>query len=177
MRTKIVLLAGFLAGCLGAHAQVAPAAKGSPVSLYAGGQFSLFKPDYGTNWLSGVGAYVDFNLTPRFAVEGEARFLRFNQKLEVHEDNYLIGPKITFPHRRWGPYAKVLLGAGEINFPYSYAHGGYFDLALGGGVDYRPNRKWKLRVVDVEYQTWPGFLNSKGLTPWGLSFGASYRIF
>ena len=50
-------------------------------------------------------------------------------------------------------------------------------MGLGGGLDYRLTPRFKIRVIDYEYQIWPGFLNGGGLTPHGYSFGASYRVF
>lgn len=173
---KLFALSLFLSISLALHAQAGPAARGGTGSIFAGGTYSAFKPDFGTNWLMGIGGYFDVNLNDRYAAEGEARLLRFNQRQEVHEDTYLIGPKVTFRHRKFEPYGKVLFGVGEINLTKSYAHGGFFAMALGGGLDYRLTPRLKIRAIDYEYQMWPGFLG-RGLSPSGFSVGAAYRIF
>ncbi len=174
---KLLFLSLFLVAPLVAHAQAAPAARGGTGSIFAGGTYSVIHPDYGTNWLMGIGGYFDINLDKHFGAEGEVRLMRFNQRLDVHEDTYMGGPKFTYPHKKFEPYAKALFGNGQFNFPYSFAHGGYFAMGLGGGLDYRLTPRFKIRVIDYEYQIWPGFLNGGGLTPHGYSFGASYRVF
>jgi opacity protein-like surface antigen len=80
------------------------------------------------------------------------------------------------------------VGIGYFNFPLNAAHGSYFDVALGGGLDYRLTRRIYVRG-EYEYQIWPGFVGPpdptpiplqnrpNGLTPNGFSVGASYRIF
>jgi opacity protein-like surface antigen len=161
--------------------QVAPAAKGGTPPLTVGGYYSNFAPDYGPNRLGGLGVYVDWDLFGRLGAEGETRFLRFHQSAEIHEDNYLVGPRYTFRYGPIRPYVKFLMGAGELNFYNSVAHGGYFAMAPGAGVDYRLDRKWSVRG-DYEFQIWPGApglpgLPSHGLTPQGFSVGVGYRIF
>jgi hypothetical protein len=162
-------------------AQAKPALGGAIPPLSAGGYFSNFRSDYTPNRLSGAGVYVDWNLFGRMGVEGEARWLRFNQQLGCYEDNYLAGPRYSRRYGKFVPYVKFMLGAGELEFPDEEGHGGYFAMAPGGGLDYRLNRKVTLRLVDYEYQFWPsapgGGLPTHGLTPNGFSFGASYRIF
>jgi hypothetical protein len=157
------------------HGQATPAGRGGS-QLTAGGYFSSFSPDYGTNELLGVGVYSDLNVGAHLSAEGEARFLRFNQKLDVHEDNYLIGPRYRWHYGRFQPYAKFLIGNGQFNFPYGYAHGGYLMIAFGGGLDVNLHHHLVWRAVDYEYQHWSSFQGSS-LSPNGFSFGIAYRIF
>jgi len=182
---KLALLLLFIAGTTAAlPGQATPAARGGTGSIFAGGTYSFFQsgnpesatPNQYTNWLQGIGGYFDLNYTAMFGAEGEIRLLRFNQMNSVHEDTFMIGPKITYRVKKYEPYGKVLFGVGEINFPYSFAHGGYFAMAFGGGLDYRVTPRLKIRAIDYEYQYWPGFLNHS-LQPYGFSVGASYRIF
>ena len=173
------------------RAQVVAAGKGGNQQLNVGATFSDFDPDFGWQRLYGIGAFADYNLTPRLGVEAEVRFHRFNQLADIHEDNYLIGPRYTYRlrnHRRFGFYGKGLFGVGYFNFPSNAAHGTYFDIALGGGLDYRLTDRIYLRG-EYEYQIWPGFVGPPespnpplinrphGLTPNGFAVGASYRIF
>jgi opacity protein-like surface antigen len=173
------------------RAQVVAAGKGGNQQLYVGATFSDFDPDFGWKRLYGIGGFADYNLTPRLGAEAEVRFHRFNQLSNIHEDNYLIGPRYSWRlrnHRRVVLYGKALFGVGYFNFPQNAAHGNYFDIALGGGVDYRVTRRIYVRG-EYEYQIWPGFVGPPdsatppfinrphGLTPNGFAVGASYRIF
>jgi hypothetical protein len=157
------------------YGQVGPAGRGGS-HLYAGGMFSTFSPDYGSNRLLGIGFYADFNVGSHLSAEAEGRFLRFNQVLDVHEDNYLIGPRYRWHYHRLQPYAKFLLGNGQFNFPLNFAHGGYFMIAPGGGIDVTLKHHFMLRAIDYEYQHWSNFQGSS-LTPNGFSFGIAYRVF
>lgn len=156
------------------HSQALPAGRGGS-HLAAGGIFSEFAPDYGTNQLLGLGFYVDLNVGSHLSAEAEGRFLRFNQKLDVHEDNYLIGPRYRFHVFHTQPYVKFLLGNGQFNFPDNFAHGGYFMWVPGGGLDVPFHHRFLARV-DYEYQRWNSFEGSS-LAPHGFSFGLAYRIF
>jgi len=165
-------------------AQAAPAIKTAALPpLSVGGYYSNFTPDFTPNRLSGAGIYIDWDIFRKFhlGVEGEARWLRFNQQLGSYEDNYLVGPRYSRRYGKFVPYVKCMMGAGEFQFPNDYGHGGYFAYAPGVGLDYRLNRRVTIRAIDYEYQFWPsapglGF-PTNGLSPNGFSFGASYRIF
>ncbi|MDR3750312.1 MAG: outer membrane beta-barrel protein [Terracidiphilus sp.] len=181
-RTIIALLCCALAaGTLSARAQVVPAATKKGLSLTAGGFGSAFQPDFtGTNVgtsinrLYGVGAYADLKVTRWVQIEAEARWLRFNQYQKNGEDNYLIGPRVPFSVRhfpRVKPYGKVLVGYGKSDFLY----GSTFNLAFGGGVDYRLNNRFSIRAFDLEYQRWS--TAPATLYPYGASVGLSYKIF
>ncbi len=164
----------------GLYGQAAPAVRVVP-SMTAGGYYSNFRPDYTPGRLGGIGVFVDWNLFGKLGAEGEARWLRFNQQLGSYEDNYLVGPRYSRHYGKFIPYAKFMLGAGELQFPSGQGHGGYFAMAPGGGLDYRFSRHITIRAIDYEYQFWPkapgGGLPTNGLTPNGFSFGVGYRIF
>lgn len=174
------------AASLSAHAQVVPSATGRQFSLTAGALASAFQPDYGggfvaqasSNRLYGVGAYVDVKFTRWIQLEGEGRWLRFNQFADIHQDNYLIGPRIPI-HRFWRatPYGKVLVGYGKMNFEYGEVYGRFTDIAYGGGVDVKLTRRISLRAFDFEYQQWPKWINNQSLKPYGASVGLGYKIF
>jgi hypothetical protein len=147
-----------------------------PGSLVAIGVIgSGYQLDYGHRHLAGVGAYADFNLTWRLGIEGEARLLRYHQEDDTHVSTYLIGPRLSFGKHRLNPYGKVLVGLGKFNFPFNYGHGSYFVVAPGAGVDYRINRRVRLRLVDFEYQEWPQFTFG-AMQTYGLSTGISFTL-
>jgi outer membrane protein with beta-barrel domain len=168
-----------------ARAQVVPAATASTFHLSAGALGSLAQPDYeGTfeaatspNRIYGPGAYVDVHFSRWVQIEGEARWLRFNQFKPIYlpqgngETTYLIGPRIPIgTFHRVTPYGKFLVGLGSASF----INGDTFVLAYGGGVDVRLTRRFTLRAVDFEYQEWRV---TPTLWPYGGSVGISYKIF
>jgi hypothetical protein len=190
-RSTLVLLAIVLtAGTLSARAQVAPSATARTWSLSAGAEGSVFQPDYAggvdstgkaiaqtsPNRLYGIGAYADMKFSRWLQIEGEARFLRFNQyyfgvpPIGNGENTYQIGPRIPIgTFKRFTPYGKLLVGLGNGSFVTNS-----FMLSYGGGADYRLNRKFTIRAFDFEYQRWSV---TPTLYPYGGSVGLSYRIF
>ena len=132
---SFLICAGLPSGLI-CRAQVAPSAYARPFSITAGGLASGFQPDYGPNYLYGVGAFVDVKFSRWAQIEGEGRWLRFNQFANIYEDNYLIGPRVPI-RRIWkaNTYAKVLGGYGIMNFQYNYAHGRFYAIAFGGGAE------------------------------------------
>jgi hypothetical protein len=159
------------------HAQVAPTAFRSPISLTVGGTASLFDPDYLTNNLGGLGAYVDLNLFHGIGVEAEGRWQHIHEYAGVSQDNYLIGPRVQVMHFwRARPYVKALGGFSNMNFEDGIGSGRFTTLAFGGGIDIHVTRRWSVRAIDAEYQYWPSFLGGS-LSPYGVSAGVSYRIF
>jgi Outer membrane protein beta-barrel domain len=193
LASAVVLFATLLTlGAGTARAQVVPSATRGHLSLTVGGLASAFQPDYACcavaatapNRLYGVGAFVDVRFTRWVQVEGEGRWLRFNELDGINEDNYLIGPRLPIHHFRLlgaTPYAKVLAGLGRMNFEGSEAWGRYAALAYGAGVDFRLTKRFSARG-DFEYQQWPSWPNIPGvantaLFPYGASVGIGYKVF
>jgi hypothetical protein len=177
----ILSLLLFVFSAATAHAQVERAYRDKLLTVDAGAFGSVFKtnlPDsWGSSTLGGIGAVVDVNLTPWLGIESEARWLRFHQTYDVHEDNYLIGARYRpLRYGRHSLWVKGLFGAGELNFPHSYAHGGYTDIVFGGHYEYRMTKHVILRPIDVEYQMWPYLLGGT-INPLGISFGVKYRVY
>jgi hypothetical protein len=104
-------------------------------------------------------------------IEGEGRWLRFNEYIGINENTYLIGPRVApFSFHGLTPYGKVLVGLSNG----SLLTGNAFALAYGGGLDYRLGKRFTLRCVDFEYQRWQV---TPTLSPYGGSVGISYKIF
>jgi hypothetical protein len=167
------------------YGQVEDSATAGVVPLSVGGSFSYFDSGYEGIKSEGVNAFIDYS--PLFSgdlgVEGEGRWLKFGGSGSFSEYNYLVGPRYRFHYKseKYQPYAKVLVGAGEINFPYGLGHGGYFAMAGGGGIDIALREHWKFRA-DYELQYWPNALNIPGIQtgamhPNGVSVGFTYRLF
>jgi hypothetical protein len=183
-----------------ARAQAVSSATASPFSITAGGMASIFQPDFKGDWvcatpclaisqtwypvsqssnqpLLGVGAYVDVKLTRWLQIEAEGRWLRLNQFEHIHQDNYLIGPRLpVYRLGRATVYGKVLAGSAKMTFDESGDHGTFTNIAFGGGVDLKLNKRVSFRAIDFERQYWPQWGNST-ISPYGASMGISYRIF
>ena len=186
MVQRILIFVAFVFSPVMGISQVAYDALRTPVTLSAGGYYSYFDGNYAGNHLMGAGAYVDYSplVLDQLGVEAEGRWLNINGTHGFSETTYLIGPQYRFvwgQRKRLHPYAKALVGIGEINFPYQLAHGNYLAIAPGGGADFALNLRWRLRA-DYEYQLWPSAPGIPGvasamLKPNGVSVGVSYRIF
>jgi hypothetical protein len=166
----------FVAGIRPAVAQVVEDAKAQHPFLWAGGGASSFYLQYGDQKAFGLTAFVEGDSARNFGIVGEGRWLEYHQFADVHAETYLIGPRYYFHLNRFEPYAKALVGLGDFNFPYNYAHGRYFVVAGGGGVDFRLSSRWSVRLADIEYQDWPQFTFGP-MTSVGISSGIRYRIF
>jgi hypothetical protein len=157
--------------------QVKESAEVGGFNLSAGGAFSDYYVGYGQRNLMGVSAFVDASPRGPLGVEAEARWLKLNETADVHAETYMGGPRFTFRHLgRFQPYAKVLFGDGQFTFPYNYAHGDYFVVAPGVGVDFRMTHRIYFRLADFEYQDWPQFTYG-ALPSWGVTSGVRIRIF
>ncbi len=182
------------AGAIAIRAQVLPSATGREVSITAGGMASIFQPDFANQCCSssgnviasasnqplfGAGAYVDLRLRRWVQIEAEGRWQRWNQFEGIHQDNYLIGPRLPVYHF-WKAtvYGKALGGFSKMDFGYynGYGHANFTDFAFGGGMDVKLTRRLSLRAADVEYQYWPWWGNSS-ISPYGASVGVGYKIF
>jgi hypothetical protein len=172
----VILLAVCLALARTASGQVVPAADAGGLMLSAGATASGYYLQYGERKMLGVTGFVDADTKRRLGIEGEARWLVFHQTNDVHASTYTIGPRYHVNIGRFQPYAKGLVGIGEFNFPYNYAHGSYLVVTPGGGVDFSLNRRIHLRIADVEYQYWPQFTFG-AMSSFGVSSGVRVRIF
>ncbi len=177
--TFAILCMVLFSAAVAAHAQVVPSATSSSFTLTAGALGSAFQPDYAgegiaqtsPNRLYGAGAFVDARLSRWVDIEGEARWLRYNEYLGINENTYLIGPRVPIvTYHRFTPYGKFLVGMGNGSF----LSGNTFVLAYGGGVDYRLGRKFTLRAFDFEFQQWQV---TPTIHPYGGSVGIAYHIF
>ena len=179
-------------------AQSSPSAERGGVTIWVGGEFSTFNPDYGCpsagpfscsgNNLLGIGTFGDFNhlFLPRLGAEAEARFLHWRGPNTVSQNTYLFGPHYNaWRFRRVLDLdVKLLVGNGHITLPdHGPGEGNYFVYAPGVTADFRLSRRWSARV-GYEYQMWPGFegvatsftSGTGGITPNGFSVGISYAV-
>jgi opacity protein-like surface antigen len=159
------------------HAQALPTASGPGSYVAVGGGVSAFQEDYGQQVIGGALIYVDANPTWRYGLEAEARYLRLHTDEQETETNYFAGVRVQLwkPSSRLRPYAKFLVGSGQISFPFHYATGSYFAYAPGAGLDIALGDRWTVRAADFEYQDWQNFTYGP-MHPYGVSAGISFRI-
>jgi len=195
MLKKICLLtASSLLFAASLMAQSAPSATSRAVSIFAGGEFSTFNPDWGclsasvfTCWnrhLSGIGVVADANhfLISKLGVEAEARWLHWGGPGNgLVQSNYLVGPRYRlFRLYKLSGYGKGLVGESWMTIPGGYGSRRYFTYSIGPTAEYNVTKRFVVRA-DYEYQIWPQFagiatLPNHKLTPNGLSFGATYKV-
>src|ERR1019366_1769744 len=178
LQRMIVLAASMLliAGPKFMYGQAAESANAGRAYLWAGAGVSGYYEQYGARKLLGVTGFVDADTIRHFGVEAEGQWLDFHQVANVNVQTYMAGPRYHFDKGKFQPYAKGLVGMGEFNFPYNYAHGSYLVIAPGIGVDYRLNRRWGVRAIDFKYQYWPQFTFG-AMSSVGITTGIRYRIF
>jgi hypothetical protein len=157
-----------------AQAQALPTATGPGTYVTVGGTFSHFQADFGNQPVSGATVYADSNLFWRYGIETEARRMVYPNFGE-RQATLLAGPRWSFRPTGLVPYVKILAGGGRFDFPYGFGHGNYFVVAPGAGIDLRVGQRVRVRLVDFEYQAWPGFTFGS-LHPYGLSAGISFQI-
>jgi opacity protein-like surface antigen len=180
LRYGAALAAVCLVVCLGAlgtaRAQVVPSAAAGGFRLSAGGTGSGYDLQYGQRKMLGASAFVDADLMRGLGIEAEGRWLEYHQTDDVHVETYSVGLRYHMNLHRFQPYVKGLIGYGDFNFPFNFAHGRYLVATAGGGVDYRVNHRIHIRVADVEYQDWPQFTYG-AMTSVGVSAGLRVGIF
>ena len=173
--TAVLALLSFV-GLPAVSAQVIPSADAGGIKIWAGGTASGFNVQYDSRKLGGLTALVDVDTNHGIGLEGEARWLEFHQLNNLHLETYSIGARYHHNVGRFQPYAKGLIGFGDFNFPYNYAHGRYTVYTMGGGIDYLWKRRITIRAADMEWQYWPQFTFGATSTL-GLSIGARIRVF
>jgi Outer membrane protein beta-barrel domain len=179
---KILLAVGPLACVLSltslGRAQALPTAlaKGN---LQVGGGLGYAFPDYGQKNIKGISAFVDLDLFMHFGVEGDIHYIALVTPTDLAENTFEIGPRYVYRKGRFAPYAKFLIGRGDLviqetqDNPGKYS-GNYFMGSIGGGLDIQATRHIVIRAIDLEYQRWPNLGN--GLSPTVITIGAAYRF-
>ena len=142
------------------------AAEASLLSPGSGGSGATFAfPSFGlngwngsvvvnaTSWLGGEADFSGFYGMPTRTVA------RTPVTLGMHEYNYMAGPRFTYRHGRWAPFAhalfggsraSVVIGAAEVIQPITIVETKYA-MAFGGGVDVRVYRGLALRLAQGDW--------------------------
>lgn len=158
-----------------ASGQAVESANAGSAHLTVGGGASGMVVGYGNRFMVDATGWVDADTIHRIGIEGEGRWIHFNQTADVHAETYLGGLRYHFNVGKLQPYVKGMVGFGQFNFPYNFASGNYLVAAGGGGVDALFTRRWSVRT-EFEYQDWPQFTYGS-LSIYGFTMGLRYRIF
>lgn len=174
-------------------AQTPRSATGGQATLWAGGELSIYNPDWGCNsnlpfncsvLLLGPTAYFDFNWNQKLSAEGDAHWLVLHGIGGETESSYLIGPRYRLLNRdRFALFGRLGIGGEWIKTPFypqaGSLKGSFFAIAPGADLDYRLSDRMSVRA-DYEYQFLPSFSggpgHNHGLSPNGFSFGMAWRV-
>ncbi len=174
-----LLVLGLVVGPLAAYGQATPAAV-KRVRVQLGIGISAARPDYGMDkWIKGGTFYGDMGIGPHWGIEGEIHNLDFFTPADIGESSYLLGVNYRFTRSAFHPYVKVLAGLGRFqyqhpNYPATTSTT-YKLVSFGAGAEYDLTPRLDLRLIDLEYQEWPGF-SVHGLTPLVGTIGLAYRL-
>ena len=170
-------IAGMLAFASTGYSQALPTATGHG-AVQVGLGWTFARPDYGPKNIQGVTIFGDFDFTQHIGAEAEYHYVSLITPTDLGENSFLAGPRFVLPHGRFSPYAKGLVGVGDLVIQDVYGTvfgsgaGRHFAYALGGGLDYKATSHIVARG-DFEYQHWS---YRDGLTPITITIGAAYRF-
>lgn len=100
----------------------------------------------GTN-CNGFGANLAYNLNDWVGVVGDFGYCHLSGANDV---NYLFGPRVTYRnYGKFNPFGQLLIGGQHVGGSGVSANS--FALSLGGGVDYKYNDRFSIRVIQVEW--------------------------
>lgn len=160
------------------RAQSVYAGRVDGVMVFAGATATGIELQYGKIKTLGASAFVDVDNRHGWGLEAKGDWSFYHQPMETHVESYLGGVRY---HKSFGalqPYVRGLVGTSSFTFPYKYAQGRFFTVAPGGGIDWRRNSRWRLRLIDFEYQMWPqvNYFTVASLHTVSVSTGIRVRI-
>jgi hypothetical protein len=170
-----VVVAGL---CISAWSQAKPVAEAGRWQVGVGVSVGL--PDYApSSYITGGSLFATYDIGSRYGLVVEAHDLNLSTPKGVGQTSFLIGPHYGFSQGRFHFYVKVLAGAGLLQrhagFYASNMTDVYEVFAGGWGMEYALTHHLNLRLLDFEYQAWPG-VKPNGLTPWVGTYGVNYRF-
>lgn len=164
-----------------AAGQAAPSAAGrANASLY--GLFTGARPNYQNDWLLGATEGVSVQWKRFVGIDGRVSELRWGPSAN-HQYFGTIGPRVAFGNGRLSEYAAFEGGVAHVRYPYGVdgsgvAHSANATFAgvwtVNGGIDYRINPRFQIRVADFQYSN---VYVLQGLNPKLLSAGVVWRFF
>ena len=142
----------WIAGVLMLFAAGAARAQGAPkTEFFVGYEYEHLNP--GGTGCHGLGLNLAYNLKDWLGGVGDFGICReagLPSGFSAHDINYLFGPKLTYRnYGKWSPFGQVLFGGQHVGTNVGTANS--FAMTLGGGMDYKYNDRFSLRVIQVEY--------------------------
>lgn len=158
-------------------AQVAPATQGGSVGLHVFGEFTVGKPNYGTEYLLGpsLGGYLQIKRW--FGAEARGSALKWGPS-PYHQGTALIGPRMQYPVHRFIPYGAFDVGVAHAVYPPvpgKLTAVNKLAWEMAAGVDYHLTHRIDLRLFDFTYGKI--YVLQSGLNPKTFSSGVIFRLF
>jgi hypothetical protein len=164
-----------------------PSVRKSPmkIELYGGFAFArLVSGGSSTNFNGALGSF-GWNFKPWLQIVGDTSysFVTVSGTKNVLYGNH-YGPRYYYRSRnRWNltPFAEAFVGGSRSDITVS-GIGGYstsqnaLSFKVGGGVDFRPSRRWEIRLFDVDYYRTSFGTNAHQNNYW-VSTGVVLRLF
>jgi len=159
--------------------------KSTLIELYGGYAFSrLVSGGSSTNFNGALGSF-GWNFKPWLQIVADTSysFVTVSGTKNVLYGNH-YGPRYYYHARnRWNitPFAEALVGGSRSDTTIS-GTGGYttsqnsLSFKVGGGVDFRPSRRWEIRLFDVDYYRTSFGTNAHQNNYWA-STGIVLRLF
>ena len=139
-----------------------------------GAGFTLGNSDYAPGTFRGLSAYagLDFNL--HLGAEFDFHQIDTPARDGSYQRTYEIGGRYFRTYGPLVPYARIMYGRGDFNYPYGLTDLSYNLFSAAAGADYKLGTYLRLRA-DYEYQTWTSFPDG-GLHPQLVTFGLAYHF-
>ena len=155
------------------YSQAVPTASRA-ANIQAGIGYTIGRPDYVHRTFPGITVYADMDLRPHFGAEAEFHDLVDSGGSQMAEHSYSLGGRYLRSYGPFVPYAKGMLGLGQLKYPQGVATLDYWLFAGGAGADFKLTDRVRLRG-EYEYQRWTGFPNG-GLQPQLVTFAIAYHF-
>lgn len=146
MRNLLITSIFMLVAAGAVSAQTAP-----KTEFFAGYEYEHLNP--GGTGCHGLGLNLAYNLNDWLGGVGDFGLCReagLPSGASAHDINYLFGPRVTYRnYGKWNPFGQALFGGQHLGTNAGSANS--FAMTFGGGMDYKYNDRFSLRVIQVEY--------------------------
>jgi hypothetical protein len=163
-----------------------PSVRTSPlIEVYGGFAFARFSSGGSSTNFNGALGSFGWNFKPWLQIVGDTSysFVTVSGTKNVLYGNH-YGPRYYYRSRnRWKvtPFAEAFVGSSRSDTTVS-GSGGYttsensLSFKVGGGIDFRPSRRWEIRLFDVDYYRTSFGTNAHQNNYW-VSTGIVLRLF
>jgi hypothetical protein len=163
-----------------------PSVRTSPlIEVYGGFAFARFGSGASSTNFNGALGSFGWNFKPWLQIVGDTSysFVTVSGTKNVLYGNH-YGPRYHYRSRnRWNvtPFAEAFVGSSRSDTTVG-GSGGYttsensLSFKVGGGIDFRPSRRWEIRLFDVDYYRTAFGTNAHQNNYW-VSTGIVLRLF